>query len=385
MMRRGIAELPLHGGHVPRWLALRMKRLANIMIKLLIDEYGTQGVLERLADPIWFQALNNLIGMDWDSSGSTTVTAGILKEILSKEELGIKAAGGKGAKSRNTPHELEQISKVYDLNPNEYIRTSKLVAKVDSVALQNGYQLYHHVFFVDQEGRWAIVQQGMNPQVKLARRYHWFSEKIKSFTLEPHNGISGIQSNYALNTIAKEAKEYQKTLLDIISENPTKIEREIKSVEALTKGYAPLFYKPYEKRKVVPLFERYQSFGKLELNKRALELARELSVDNYDELLLIKGLGPSTLRALSLVLELIYDVHPSWKDPVTHPPDPFKFAYAVGGKDRVPFPIERGTYDELISFLEKLLDKGKNDREVVKQVTKISRKWKFPEKEKRPT
>jgi len=385
MMRRGIAELPLHGGHVPRWLALRMKRLAELVLRLLVDEYGTQGVLERLADPVWFQALNNLIGMDWDSSGSTTVTAGIIKEVLSREELGIKAAGGKGAKSRQTPEELKKISEIYELNPNDYIKTSKLVAKVDTVALQNGYQLYHHVFFVDEEGRWAVVQQGMNPSVKLARRYHWFSEKIQSFTLEPHKGISGIKNDYALNTIARESKEYQKTLLDIISESPAKIEREVKSIEALSKGYTPLFYKPYEKRKVLPIMERYQSLGKLELNKRALELARELSVKNYDELLLIKGLGPSTLRALSLVLELIYDVHPSWKDPVTHPPDPFKFAYAVGGKDKVPFPVERGTYDDLISFLEKLLEKGKEERELVKQVTKISKKWRFPENEKRAT
>ncbi len=384
-MRRGIAELPLHGGHVPRWLALRMKRLAELVLRLLVDEYGTQGVLERLADPVWFQALNNLIGMDWDSSGSTTVTAGIIKEVLSREELGIKAAGGKGAKSRQTPEELKKISEIYELNPSDYIKTSKLVAKVDTVALQNGYQLYHHVFFVDEEGRWAVVQQGMNPSVKLARRYHWFSEKIQSFTLEPHKGISGIKNDYALNTIARESKEYQKTLLDIISESPTKIEREVKSIEALSKGYTPLFYKPYEKRKVLPIMERYQSLGKLELNKRALELARELSVKNYDELLLIKGLGPSTLRALSLVLELVYDVHPSWKDPVTHPPDPFKFAYAVGGKDKVPFPVERGTYDDLISFLEKLLEKGKEERELVKQVTKISRKWRFPEEEKRAT
>ncbi|WP_175059639.1 DUF763 domain-containing protein [Thermococcus sp. 2319x1] len=384
MMRRGIAELPLHGGHVPRWLALRMKRLAELVLKLLVDEYGTQGVLERLADPVWFQALNNLIGMDWDSSGSTTVTAGIIKEVLSREELGIKAAGGKGAKSRQTPEELKKISEIYELNSNDYIKTSKLVARVDTVALQNGYQLYHHVFFLDEEGRWAVVQQGMNPLVKLARRYHWFSEKVESFTIDPHKGISGIKSNYALNTIAREAKEYQKTLLDIVSESPTKIEREVKSLEAIKRGYVP-FYKPYEKRKVVPLLERYQSLGKLELNKRALELARELSVKSYDELLLIKGLGPSTLRALSLVLELIYDVHPSWKDPVTHPPDPFKFAYAVGGKDKVPFPVESGTYDDLISFLEKLLEKGKEERELVKQVTKISKTWSFPEEEKRAT
>jgi len=382
-MRRGIAELPLHGGHVPPWLALRMKRLSKLLLRLLIDEYGTEGLLERLADPIWFQALNNLIGMDWDSSGSTTVTAGILKEVLSEEDFGVRAAGGKGARSRRTPEELKQIGKIYELDVEKYIKTSKLVAKVDTVALQTGYQLYHHVFFVDREGRWAIVQQGMKPDIKMARRYHWFD--TNTFTMDPHKGIIGIKMNYALNTISREAKEYQKTLLDVVSEDPRKIEREVETLKAVEEGYRPLvYYKPRDADEI-PLLRRYKSLGKLELNRKALEIARELSVSNYDELLLVKGLGPSTLRALSLVLELVYDVHPSWKDPVTHPPDPFKFAYAVGGKDRVPFPIERRTYDELNSFLELLLEKGKRERDLVKQVTRISKRWRFPEEEKRAT
>ena len=382
-MRRGIAELPLHGGHVPPWLALRMKRLSKLLLRLLIDEYGTEGLLERLADPIWFQALNNLIGMDWDSSGSTTVTAGILKEVLSEEDFGVRAAGGKGARSRRTPEELRQIGRIYELDVEKYIKTSKLVAKVDTVALQTGYQLYHHVFFVDREGRWAIVQQGMKPDIKMARRYHWFD--TNTFTMDPHKGIIGIKMNYALNTISREAKEYQKTLLDVVSEDPRKIEREVETLKAVEEGYRPLvYYKPWDADEI-PLLRRYKSLGKLELNRKALEIARELSVSNYDELLLVKGLGPSTLRALSLVLELVYDVHPSWKDPVTHPPDPFKFAYAVGGKDRVPFPIERRTYDELNSFLELLLEKGKRERDLVKQVTRISKRWRFPEEEKRAT
>jgi len=383
-MRRGIAELPLHGGHVPPWLAARMKRLARLVLILLVDEYGTKGVLERLADPVWFQALNNLIGMDWDSSGSTTVTTGILKEILSKEELGIKAAGGKGAKSRETPAQLRDICEKYELNSSEYVRISRLVAKVDTVALQTGYQLYHHVFFIDEEGNWAIVQQGMNPKVKLARRYHWFD--AESFTLEPHKGISGIKLEYALNTVDKNAREYQRTLLDLVKEDSRKLEKELRTITAVAKGYKPLIvYKPYEKLNLFDTVTRYKSLGQIELNQRALELVRELDIKNYDELLLLKGLGPSTLRALSLVLELVYDVHPSWRDPVTHPPDPFKFAYAVGGKDRVPFPIDKPTYDELISFLEKLVEKNPQERQIVKAVTKITRNWKPPEEDKVPT
>ncbi|WP_324735915.1 DUF763 domain-containing protein [Thermococcus sp. SY098] len=383
-MRKGIAELPLHGGHVPPWLAARMRRLARLVVILLVDEYGTKGVLERLADPVWFQALNNLIGMDWDSSGSTTVTTGILKEVLSKEELGIKAAGGKGAKSRETPAQLRDICEKYELDSSEYVRISRLVAKVDTVALQTGYQLYHHVFFLDEEGNWAVVQQGMNPKVKLARRYHWFDNE--SFTLEPHKGISGIKLEYALNTVDKNTREYQKTLLDIVKEDPRKLERELKTLTAIVKGYKPLVvYKPYEKLNLSDTVRRYKSLGQIELNQRALELARELSVKNYEEFLLLKGLGPSTLRALSLVLELVYDVHPSWRDPVTHPPDPFKFAYAVGGKDRVPFPIDKPTYDELISFLEKLVEKNPQERQIVKAVTKITKNWKPPEEDKKPT
>ena len=383
-MRRGIAELPLHGGHVPPWLAARMKRLARLVVILLVDEYGTRGVLERLADPVWFQALNNLIGMDWDSSGSTTVTTGILKEVLSKEELGIKAAGGKGAKSRETPAQLRDICEKYELDSSEYVRISRLAAKVDTVALQTGYQLYHHVFFLDEKGNWAVVQQGMNPKVKLARRYHWFD--TESFTLEPHKGISGIKLEYALNTVDKNTREYQKTLIDLVKEDSRKLERELKTLTAVAKGYKPLVvYKPYEKLSLFGTVRRYKSLGQIELNQRALELARELSVNNYEEFLLIKGLGPSTLRALSLVLELVYDVHPSWRDPVTHPPDPFKFAYAVGGKDRVPFPIDKPTYDELISFLEKLVEKNPQERQIVKAVTKITKNWKPPEEDKKPT
>ncbi len=380
---RSVADLPLHGGHVPAWLAQRMKKLTRLVLLLAVEEYGTKGLLERLSDPIWFQAFNNVIGMDWDSSGSTTVTAGMIKDALRQEELGVKAAGGKGKRSRATPEELKAIAELYELDPEPYVRTSRLVAKIDTVALQTGYQLYHHVFFLDEDGNWAVIQQGMNEREKLARRFHWFD--AETFTLDPHKAISGLKREFALNTVSKEAKEYQKTLLDIVQEKPAKIERELESLKAITKGYRPLvYYKPrgpWEK----DLLKRYESLGRFELNKKALDFARELSVSNYEEFLLLKGLGPSTLRALSLVLELIYDVHPSWKDPVTHPPDPFKFTYAVGGKDRVPFPVERGTYDDLISFLEELVSRHPEEKTLVRNVIRITKNWKFPEGEKRAT
>ena len=382
-MMRNVADLPLHGGHVPAWLAQRMRKLTRLVLVLAVEEYGTKGLLERLSDPVWFQAFNNLIGMDWDSSGSTTVTAGMIKDALWREELGVKAAGGKGKKSRATPEELRRIAELYDLDPEPYVRTSRLVAKVDTVALQTGYQLYHHVFFLDEEGNWAVIQQGMNERERMARRFHWFD--AETFTFDPHKAIAGLRREFALNTVSKEAREYQKTLLDIVQEKPAKIERELESLKAMARGYRPLVY--YKPRDVdeVSILRRYESLGRFELNKRALEFARELSVNNYEEFLLLKGLGPSTLRALSLVLELVYDVHPSWKDPVTHPPDPFKFTYAVGGKDRVPFPIDKPAYDELISFLEELVSRHPEEKALVRNVTKITKNWKFPKEEKRAT
>ncbi len=380
---RNVADLPLHGGHVPPWLAQRMRKLTRLVLLLTVDEYGTKGLLERLSDPVWFQALNNVIGMDWDSSGSTTVTTGMIKDALWREELGVKAAGGKGKKSRATPKELKRIAELYDLDPEPYIRTSRLVAKVDTVALQTGYQLYHHVFFLDEDGNWAVIQQGMNERERMARRFHWFD--AETFTLDPHKAIAGIKREFALNTVSKGAREYQKTLLDIVQEKPAKIERELESLKVMAKGYRPLvYYKPREPWER-DLLKRYESLGKFELNKRALEFARELSVKDYEEFLLLRGLGPSTLRALSLVLELVYDVHPGWKDPVTHPPDPFKFTYAVGGKDRVPFPIDKPAYDELIPFLEELASRHPEEKALVRNVTKITKNWKFPEGEKRPT
>jgi len=254
------------------------------------------------------------------------------------------------------------------------------------VALQSGYQLYHHMFFVDREGRWAIVQQGMNPRVKMARRFHWFSEKIEDYTVEPHSGISGVRQRFALNTISRKVDPFRKALIDIVKEKPSNVEHDLKTSIAIVKGYTPLIsYRPYNRRIVSRVFKRYESIGRLQLNTRALEIARELSVSSYGELLLIRGFGPSTLRALSLVLELVYDVHPSWKDPVTHPPDPFKFAYAVGGKDGVPFPIDKKTYDELISLLNKVLERNRNDRIVLRAITRLTKKWIPPSEEKVPT
>jgi len=383
----GYADLPLHRGVVPYWLANRMIKLTRIVLKILVDEYGTKGVLERLSDPVWFQALNNLIGMDWDSSGSTTVTCGIIKQVLSKDDVGIKAAGGKGKRSRKTPDELKSICSSYGLNADEFIRISRLVAKVDNVAIQCGYTLYHHMFFVDNEGNWAVVQQGMNPDVKMARRFHWFSGTLESFEREPHKAISGIKHTYALNTVARRIDEFRRIIIDLAGEKASTIERYIKTILAIARGNTLLsYYTPYDFKKVSSSVKKYRSLGKVSINRAALSIAREISVDSFSDLLLIKGFGPSTLRGLALVAELIYETPPSWKDPVTHPVDPFKFAYAVGGKDGVPFPVDKETYDEIISFLSRLMDKaGRKNRLLFKRLAKVTKNWNPPEEEKIPT
>ncbi|RLF04256.1 MAG: DUF763 domain-containing protein [Thermoprotei archaeon] len=383
-MKRGIAELPLHVGHVPQWLASRMKRLAAIVVELVVDEYGTRGLLERLADPVWFQALNNIIGMDWDSSGSTTVTTAILKEVLAELDLGVYAAGGKGGKSLRTPSELAAIADRLGLDGAELVRTSILVAKVDNAALQDGYQLYHHTFFVDEAGRWAVVQQGMNLKARMARRYHWFSEALRSFTESPHSGICGLK-RVALNTVDRGLEEHQKLLVDLSKEDPRRVEAYLRQAVALAKGYRPLsYYAPYRPERARALVKRYLRLGGVSLNKSALVEAREAGVRSYRELLEVRGVGPSTLRALALVAELVYETPPSWRDPVTHPPDPFKFAYAVGGKDGVPFPVDRRTYDELLRILGELKRRVRGGWEL-RRLAALTKKWSPPPEEKVPT
>ncbi|MEM1847972.1 MAG: DUF763 domain-containing protein [Thermofilum sp.] len=383
-MRRGVAELPLHGGRVPPWLIARMKELAEIVVRLVVDEFGTKGFLERVADPVWFQALNNLIGMDWDSSGSTTVTTAVLKDALSRVELGVYAAGGKGDASLKTPEELRSIAARLDLDAERLVEASYLVAKVDSAALQAGYQLYHHAFFVDAEGRWAVVQQGMNPQARLARRYHWFSESLHSFVETPHSGVSGV-AGLALNTVDANLAQHQRLLVDLAKEDPRKVEGLVKQALAVARGVTPLVsYEPYRPEKARELLKRYSRLGGISVNRRSLLAARELDVRNYEMLLGVRGLGPSTIRALALVAELVYETPPSWRDPVTHPPDPFKFAYAVGGKDGIPFPVDRKTYDELLTILGELTRKVKNPS-ALRRLAALTKSWSPPPEEKIPT
>lgn len=361
-----------------------MKELAQLVVELVVEEHGTEGLLERVADPLWFQALNNIIGMDWDSSGSTTVTTAILKDVLNELNLDVYAAGGKGDASLRTPEELQLIARKTGLEGEYLTKVSALVAKVDSSALQAGYQLYHHVFLVDEEGRWAVVQQGMNTKARLARRYHWFSESLHSFVETPHHGVSGV-AGYALNTVDSNLDDHRKLLVDLAKEDPSKLNNLIKQAWAAAQGITPLvFYEPYPSEKARTVFKKYAKLGNVTPNGKALIKAKEMSVESYEELLCVKGVGPSTVRALALVAELVYETPPSWRDPVTHPVDPFKFAYAVGGKDGVPFPVDKKTYDELISILNELMRRT-NSPWSIRHLSKLTKTWTPPPNEKVPT
>ncbi|AWR96403.1 DUF763 domain-containing protein [Acidianus sulfidivorans JP7] len=356
----GIADLPLHTGHVPSWLVPIMKRLSKSIIDIMILEWGQKKVIERLSNPLWFQAFNNIIGMDWDSSGSTTVTLGILKDVINPKEEGIAILGGKGKNALKVPEEVERLSKIFDIDPFEMTKISKLVAKVDTTLLQDGHQLYHHSMIISEDGYWGIIQQGMNEETKFARRYHW--KNTNNFIVEPHEGIAGIRGK-AVNIIEKNYENSRKLVLDLLRENPKNIISEIQMAKAMLKGQTTLeswingatfitsskdariiYMKPLDERKIKPVLEKLY----------------EANPNNLEEALL-EGLGPSTAKALYLISDLIYNEPPSYNDPVNTSLDPFKYAYAIGGKDGIPYPVNKKVAEEVIVTLEDILAKAKLD------------------------
>lgn len=354
LKRSGSADLPLHYGHVPRWLAERMGKLGLAVTEAIITEYGKAEVLRRLSDPFWFQSLGCVMGMDWHSSGITTSVMGALKRAINPHarELGIYICGGKGKASRQTPNELIQLSERTGLDGNHLVRCSKLSAKVDNTAIQDGFQLYLHNFIVSDEGQWAVVQQGMSPTSTTARRYHWHSSSLTSFVEEPHTSICGVNQGEILNMVDKGAVPTQKTMLDITCEAPVKMLREIQQLK-------------------MPAHHDVQAQD-VDLKRlgAVLWLAHEQPVSNFEELLLLEGLGPRTLQSLALVSEVIYGTPSRFKDPA-------RFSFAHGGKDGHPFPVPTKVYDETISTLKKAVEKskiGESDKQrAIKSLSTLAR------------
>jgi len=357
----GIADLPLHTGHVPPWLAQIMKRLSKAIIDVMVLEWGPEKVVERLSNPLWFQGFNNIIGMDWDSSGSTTVTLGILKEVIKPEEEGLAILGGKGKNALKVPEEVLSLSKRFDMDAERLIRASRLVAKVDSVLIQDSHTLYHHSLIVTTSGKWAIIQQGMNVETRYARRYHW--KETENFVVEPHSGIAGTKQNIAVNVIEKDRERTRKLIVDLVKERPSNVIGEIKRALTYLKGQKTLdsFDKAFDV--VISPQAKVIYMKPIDLNRiqQVLTNLYEANPTNLEEVLL-NGLGPSTARALYLVADLIYREPPSYNDPVNYPYDPFKYAFAAGGKDGIPYPVNRKVAWEVIYTLEDILEKAKLEK-----------------------
>lgn len=352
MQRTGVAELILHDGKAPPWLAKRMIRLGSAVVKIIIDEYGVDEFLRRLSHPIWFQALSCALAYDWDSSGTTTVLCGVLKTILDEGDFGVKAVGGKGRLSRLSLEEIDRLREVFDFSDEDVERlkyASRMAAKVDNTAVQAGYRLYHHTMFIAEDCSWAVVQQGMNPGLKMARRFHWLSGSFRSFVEEPHSGIIGTSRHrIVLNTVAKEAEEFRRVSVDLVRDGVDRLRRTLSSLrvegqESLARWMGDVGE--------TPIVRSYRVDPR-RVNWEALKRAYEKAPADYEQLLAVRGVGPSTVKALALVSELVYGVEPSWRDPV-------KYTFAFGGKDGIPFPVRRREYDEAISFLEDAISRAK--------------------------
>jgi len=376
--KKATVELKLHSGKAPPWLISRMIKLAKPLIELIVDEYGYRELLKRLSDPLWFQALSYILGYDWDSSGVTTVTIGVLKTVLS-EEHGILLAGGKGEKARETQRELEKIGEKFgftDKKIGELKEISRVVAKVDNALIQDGYSIYHHAMFVAKNGDWAVIQQGMNTTKKLARRYHWYSKESKNFVVEPHKGIVGqIKHPFVIDITSRQSLDTQKTSLDLVREGPQQIKKDLSYLETLVRGNKQLDY--YFKTslaietaslKIIAKKPIYVKLLPKKVNWRAIEEAYQLNPRNYEELIKIQGIGQATVRALALISELIYNASLSWEDPI-------RYTFAVGGKDGVPYPVNIKVMEEVSELLEKALEEKKIGKEefrgILKRLSKL--------------
>ncbi|WDF53477.1 DUF763 domain-containing protein [Mucilaginibacter sp. KACC 22063] len=355
MKRSGSADLPLHNGFVPMWLAERMAKLGLAVAEIMVMDFGSDEFIRRLSDPFWFQSLGAVMGMDWHSSGITTSVMGALKRALNPhaKELGIYIAGGKGKYSRQTPDELLIIGDRTGLNGNELAHCSKLAAKVDNTAIQDGYQLYLHNFVVSKTGQWTVIQQGMNDANSTARRYHWHSEGLKSFVNDPHTFIYGKNSGYILNMAAGEAESSRHAVMQMSAEHPN---------DMLAEAHKLVMPRHHDVRAEDVDLKRLGA---------VLWLAHEKQPKDFEDLLMLEGVGPRTLQSLALVSEVIYGAPSRFKDPA-------RYSFAHGGKDGHPFPVPTKTYDETIGVLNTAIYKAKigqsEKKEAIKRLTDIAQR-----------
>src|SRR5437763_710709 len=357
--RAGRADLPLHGGQVPKWLADRMTRLGAVICQALVHHYGRDELLRRLANPFWFQSFGSVMGMDWHSSGITTSVIGALKRGLTplQKELGIHVCGGRGKHSRQTPHELEAIGDSVGFDGAALAKASRLVAKVDSAAVQDGFDLYLHGFIVTDDGKWTVVQQGMSDARKQARRYHWLSEGLRSFVDDPHAAIEGMGQGEIINLADRRAENSRRAQLDLLSSlGPDKITTEFAKLERRDVVQT----QPDQLSLLHLIMPSHHDVRASDVVTRRLHgnlaAAADRGTADFPELLLTPGVGARTVQALAMVAEVVHGTPYRFTDPA-------RFSFAHGGKDRHPFPVPLRVYDETIRLLKSAVQHAKLGRE----------------------
>jgi uncharacterized protein len=338
MQRSGVADLPLHYGQVPAWLAARMTRLGTAISQSIIHHYGASELLSRISDPFWFQALGSVMGMDWHSSGITTAVLGALKRGLNPRarELGVYVCGGRGRHSRQTPAELLAIADARGLDGDALVRTSRLTARIDNNAIADGFQIYLHGFVLSVQGDWAVVQQGLNESTGWARRYHWHSAAVRDFISEPHTGIAGpcVIPVPVMNLVDRDAKPAQGALLSLLRQPPERTVAELRKLN----------------------LPRHHDVRAEDVDLKrlgaVLAVAYEREFRDFASLLLLEKLGPRTLQSLALIAEVVHGTPTRFSDPA-------RFSFAHGGKDGHPFPVPLKTYDQSLAVLETTLDRAR--------------------------
>ena len=391
MIERGIATFGLDYGTCPKWLFERMVKLGREMINIMVEEWGPDEFIKRIADPVWFQSLGTVLAFDWNASGLTTILTAALKESIRNREkdLGVFICGGKGKTSRKTPEEIENWGDKLNL-PQEQTKSlvynSRLSAKVDSALVQDGFQIYHHAFFFSKKGSWAVVQQGMNTVNQTARRYHWYSDKTQinadetqinadnktqtktsafSFVCEPHRGIvSELKQKFVLNLVSRQSGKTRDLSVQLVQAGYHSL---IKDIQILRKHSSPIHQMAVlkinnrqitflnlenEEFKFHPVI--LEDFSQSRYLEKILMKVCDIKPSGYETLLATAGMGPKTMRALALVSEIIYGAKPSYEDPA-------RYSFAHGGKDATPYPVDRQTYDQTIEMMKRAVAKIKLD------------------------
>ena len=336
MINSGMMGMPLHFGKMPKWLTERMGKMGSAIIESVAQNYGKSEVLTRLSDPNWFQALGAVMGMQWNSSGVTATVLGSLKRKINPmaSELGIYILGGKGKYGWNTPQQVRRVSNYHGLKGNELVKASQLTRRVDNNAIQDGYNLYQQYFILSDEGEWTGINQGMNTRTRRARRYHWHSPTVRSFVSDPHVGIVGERGAPILNLADSRADFARTNIVGLTKEKPSEV---------------------LDVYRNISLPDRHDIREKdLNLNRlgAVLHMAYTNEIDNFEDLLLLKGIGPRTLKALALTSEVIHGDASRFEDPS-------RFSFAVGGKDGIPHPVDKEAYDETIEMLSDSVEKAK--------------------------